>query len=1029
MPEGASSVLEGVERPLGAAPPVYLTELVGRDRHVDQVATLLGSARLVSLVGPGGTGKTRLAAAVADAASRDGVDVGWVDLTALADPRMVGPHVASTLGLREHPGRSVQAALVERLSQGARLLVLDNCEHVLGACSELATALLRGCPPLRILATGREPLRTPGEKAWRVPPLEVPSSDEDGADAPSVRLFVLRAADAVPSFAPSPDNLPAISRICRRLDGLPLAIELAAARVPVMPPAQLADRLDDMFRLLSSRSHGVQPRHRTLRALVDWSYDLLTPIERTLFESAAVFVGGFTLEAVEEVVCAHCAGGDILDLVATLVDKSLLVMRERDGEARYSMLETVRRYALEKLEDPLRTAAARRLREDHARYFAGLVETLAVPGPGGSAVGHGRIEPEHDNVRAALDWSLSVPRVDLALRLCVGMREFWRARGHHTEASSWTRRALDVAGAPPDPPDDLAPIHGRALVAASVHDRMAGEFMTLQARLAEAVGLARRLDDHTLLADALTQLGLSLRDRGEVAAARDHLDEAVTLWRRAGGPRGLSTALGARASVALAERDTDLARALRVEAAGVAREAGDREGEAYALIGLGEVARMEGEMDEARAYNQRCVALFGELGDAWHAAAAWQNLGWIEIQSGRDAAAAAAFSECVALFRSAGNPFGLTLCLYGFARLLHRAGDREGAAVALARAAAHAARVGVRPAAPADVVACEETTAAIEAARPPAALAETGAPDDGWTLPRTLAWAADRLRPLLGPAEPDARRHQPDRAGTERQPVLPAVSAPARPPDLAVYALGPLRILVDGAPLDPGAFVSGKPRELLLLFLCHPEGLTREQVGLAFWPEASTSQVKNSFHVTLHRLRKALGHPEWVTLVDDRYRLDPGLRIEFDAARFEAEVEAALRGGEIGSVGEARLEAALAICGGELLEGTATGDWHLEIRDRLRRLEVEGLLALAARRTERGAHDLAAEAYRAVLARDRLHELACRGLMLSQARAGQRVQAIRLYETFSLLLQEELGVVPDPETAGLYQRIQRADVV
>jgi predicted ATPase/DNA-binding SARP family transcriptional activator len=1032
----------GIELTAAAQLPVYLTPLVGRSRELGEVYGLLWSGRLVSLVGAGGSGKTRLAAAVAaELRERQRGEVAWVDLAPLADPELVAHHAAAALGIREQPGRGVVEAMVDVIGRRAVLLVLDNCEHLVRASTVLVDGLLRGCPAIRILTTSRQALGLPGEKAWLVPPLALPDPGDDAvAEAGAVQLFVQRASDVLPSFTLTDANTESVVEICRRLDGLPLAIELAAARVRLLPPEQLVGRLDSVFKLLATSSQLALPRHRTLRALIDWSYDLLSPEERLLFARLAVFSGGFTLEAAEGVVgCDGLEAGDVLDLLAALVDKSLVRMREWHGEARYALLETVRQYAHERLASSAAEGEAKdgmeRLRLRHARYFAAVAECAAVQlhGPR-QCEWLDRLDADHDNLRAALAWSEAAEDAELALRLCTALRDYWRSRGHLSEARRWIEEALLLPGQPPA-------LRARALVCAAAVGRMQGEHGAFRERLTESEALARRIGDRQALADALTQLGVDLRERCELGAARAHLDEAVSVWRELGEARGLSLALGVRASIELFEGEAALARALRLEAVEVSRRAGDREGEALGLIGLGEVCRLEGDAAGSRAYNERCLALFLGIGDTWHAAAAYQNLGWLAAESGAIEEGFRAFSMCVSLFRMSGNPFGLTLCLFGFARLLHELDDSASGAVVLA-AATSAMRVGVMPAAPADLACCARTRAAIERGLDEESIDEAWGVGARMGLDQALDWAQEKLaaalpgRPEPQPtaAVPDAPAPAPAAAALTAPLAPPELRRPAQPegsvtPDLRVRSLGPLQLFVVGQPLAGEAFGSSKPRELLLLLLCHPEGRTREQVGLAFWPESSAAQVKNSFHVTLHRLRKALGNPEWIVAAGDHYRLAPALRLDFDAARFETEVEAALRACGSAADAEEDLAAALALYEGDFLEGEVVGDWHVEVRDRLHRLHLHALHARGNLLMSAQRYMDAAGVFRSVLARDRLHEETCRQLMICHARSGERVPALRLYETLSVLLREELDTAPDEATTLLYQRLQRVEAV
>jgi predicted ATPase/DNA-binding SARP family transcriptional activator len=944
-------------------------------------------------------------------------EAAWVDLAAVPDGELV-PHLAAgAFGLREHASRTLTDSLIERIGDNEALLVLDNCEHLVDACAALVHTLLRACSALRILTTSRQALGVPGERAWHVPPLALPADEVAAEESGAVQLFVQRARDAQPSFMLTPSNRAAVVRICRRLDGLPLAIELAAARLSMLTPEQLAARLDDVFALLTTRSQLALPRHRTLRALIDWSYDLLTPDERVLFERIAVFASGFRLDALERVagwgaVTAH----EVLDLLASLVDRSLVVMRESAGEARYHLLDTINQYALGRLDDSVRsthTAGERdALRRRHALYYLEMAES-ANRGLHGDRQRQAleRFDQEYCNLRAALSWSISADAA-IALRLCIAMRDFWRMRGHLTEARHYLEDALQLADVP-------APLRARTLAAYAAIRRMQGDYVAID-QLREAESLARAGADRVTLADVLTQLGIAWRELQDVAAARDALNEAVSLWRALPEATGLAGALGARASVALAERDFTHARELRAEAVATCRRAGDRAGEALGLLGLGEVARLAGDAPGARAHNEHALALFLELGDSWHAGSAQHNLGWIHAESGLLPEALCAFDEGIALFTLTGNPYGATLCGFGLARLLYEAGDVDEAAVTLAAVTAQWTRIAKGVPAPADIVSCERTRELVEHALAANALAESRAAGERLGFIEAVSRARSRLHELIAP--------HPETVST-------AVAAPPREShhatldidvaaQLIAHALGPLQIFVDGRPLDGDAFGASKPRELLLLLLCHPEGCTREQVGIAFWPEASGAQVKNNFHVTLHRLRRTLAHPEWIVLSGERYRLNPALHIDFDAARFESRVRAALRANDPDGIASA-----LDIYRGEFLEHEAVGDWHLERRDRLRALRIDALLALGRLRLHEDRSSDAAAAFRAVLARDPLHEEACRQLMICHARAGDRVQALRLYENMTALLQAELDVQPDPTTTGLYERLLRAEVV
>lgn len=476
--------------------PTQTTTFVGRQRELASARELLGKTRLLTLTGPGGTGKTRLALHLAaDVLDRYPDGAWFVELATVTDPAAVGLAVASAVRVGERPGRTIIDSIGAALRPRELLLVLDNCEHLIAACAELANALLRSCPRVVILATSREGLNVPGERLMPVPSLRIPESDriitlDELREYEAVRLFVDRCAAYEPTFTLTDGNAADIVRICRRLDGVPLALELAAARVRVLSVAQVAKRLDDRFRLLTGGGRTVVARQQTLRALIDWSYDLLNETERLLLRRLSVFVHGWTLEAAEDV----CSGGGIereavLDLLAHLVDKSLAVMHERGGAARYAMLETVREYAREKLVDSDEASALRKRHFDHFFQFA---VGMGLSGPTGDASVAAGVE--YENLRAAFEWIEAEPgESESQLLLAASMLGAAGSRGRIGELRRLLTGALGRAD-----PTSQTPGRARALLTAAVlagmqGDQAAGIYGEEAVRLFRALGLKHEL--------------------------------------------------------------------------------------------------------------------------------------------------------------------------------------------------------------------------------------------------------------------------------------------------------------------------------------------------------------------------------------------------------------------------------------------------------------------------------------------------------------------------------------------------------
>ena len=658
--------------------PSQATGFVGRTAELAELRALVaGGSRLVTIAGPGGIGKTRLALqAAAGFLDRAGDGVWLAELAPVAEPELVTRAVAAALGVREAPGRLLLDTLVDAVGDQELLLILDNAEHVLGAVAELADAVIRSCPRACLLVTSREPLGMSGEHVSRVPALTVPPAGlavpDQLADFESVQLFTEHAARHQQGFTVDDANAAAVAAICVRLDGIPLALELAAARLGVLSVSEINARLDQRFRLLTTGNRTARPRHQTLRALIDWSYDLLSPEERSVLERLSVFAGGWTLDAAEAVAC----GGDVaewqvLDLLAALVGKSLVQAEVIRGATRYRLLDTVRQYATERL--ALRAAPdPRDARVAHRDHYLSLAEAAAVRlrGPDESRW-LDQVEAELDNVRAALAFCLADPAsAEPGLRLATGLKWFCYMRGHSGEVIGALSALLDLPGAR-QPTRDRA----RALAAKCHLLNNFGLDPATPAMAEEAITIARGLGDDFVACDALCALCWHTFLAGDLPGALARIDEAVALARSAGNPHLLTTALGHRAAFKGEAGDLDAAAADQQEVLALARATGDNYVLVVTLVNLGIDQLAAGEVQAGIAYLRDALRAAEANGYQHLAAGVAANLGFAHLM---DADAASARPQLVSVLdaaRATGEEGFVHVAVLGLALAVGADGD------------------------------------------------------------------------------------------------------------------------------------------------------------------------------------------------------------------------------------------------------------------------------------------------------------------------------------------------------------------
>jgi predicted ATPase len=935
--------------------------LIARDGRVDAAWQALQSARLLTLTGPGGSGKTRLAM---ELASRSGTSA-WVELASLTDPRALAEHAATTLGVPGRSGKPDVSNIVERFAAQSMVLVLDNCEHVVDAAAAFVAQLLRECPGLKVLATSREALGVAGERIVSVPPLSVPHDNTlaSAREADAIALFVERAQDVRAGFELTARNAAAVARICRRLDGIPLAIELAAARVRALDPEELAERLESSIGLLETGSRAALPRHRTIRDTIDWSYKLLSDDERRMLRRLSVFHGTFSLDAVEG-VCAEpgagCAGA--LDIVTALLDKSLLSCDAGDAGTRYRLLETVREYAAERLREAGETDA---IRERHAKFFVSLAER-AAPAIFGGASDEGwmaRLDEEITNFRDAQDWCEQQPsRLSLALRIAVAIHWYWYARGLFNEGRLRVGIALTFA-------ENVEPVlRGRAL---TVLGRLAiwqGDHAHVHGPMEEAVDVLRTHGDPASLAYALHGLGIAAGLQGRVDDARRTIDEAAALADNSGRP-GVPVVWVEywRGLIAEWDRNPDAARQCYESALAAARRIGHK-----AAIG-----------------HSLCV------------------LGRLAAAAGRREAAELALGESFEIFRDIGDRWGSAFALEGAARVAAVAGNAERTAKLLGAAEGLREDLGIDLTPPAQAF-HDATIAMVRNTRDETMF---------WR-----AWGEGKMRPLeVAIGNGDAR---------EAAAASVSSAAGAMPvADLRIRMFGAFEAYVGNRRVEKTDWGSSRARELLAFLACHPEGCTKSQIGLALWPDASPGQLRNTFHVTLHRLRNALALMDAIQVDNDRYRLNPSLSRDFDVEQFEQGARNAMKELRRGSDSTAALTEAIARYQGDFLAGASAGEWVEERRDRLQRLYIEALDALGRAQMKNERYAEAAEAFRLLLVADPVNEEACRRQMTCLAQLGDRGAALRAYDALARALRDELGVRPERETSALREKLSSNSAV
>ncbi|MBA3470477.1 MAG: tetratricopeptide repeat protein [Herpetosiphonaceae bacterium] len=988
--------------------------LVGRDALIAELVNQSVVERLLTLTGPGGVGKTSIAQQIATHVRRqpafaDGVR--WVDLAALSSEAAVLQAIGQTCGVSERRDEPWLTTLAQALQSSQMLLVLDNCEHLLSVCSAIIAHLIATCPSMHILATSREPLDLPAERRVAIPSLDV---------AAAVTLFELRATACLRSFAITAANATAVTTICRQLDGIPLAIELAAARVALLSVAQIAERMTQSLSLLAGREADRPLRQRSLRAVLDWSYMLLHADEQLLLNQLAVFVGSFDFDAIEAV----CLVAAPLDALGELVNKSLVQATAHPGTVRYRLHEVVRQYASERL---LETGTQDEVLTRHLDWAIALAER-AEADPDHEDEWLTRLLLEHENIRCALQTADQRGDADSLLRIAGALAKFWNSVSV-SEGRTWLARGRAL------PPVQPGTVSVKAWNIESFLAYRQGDYDTMHAAATEALHEALRIEYAAGIAAARYRLGIHAEMKGNTAEAHEQYQQSLAILQELDDRRAISQVLNGLAHVAklegnlgqaqqyyrqglalaragnnslstalllislanlhLYEGDLEAAEASYAESLIHLRAAKNTSYVLYAVNGLGEVAFYRKQFTAAAARHQEGLRLARDLGLKDMETQFLGNLGRCAMEQGDYGTAADYLSQSLRTVLSLERTFRTAAVIHFCAKLVFRLGYPAQATTLFVAGlrAVEAEDFAYLENESADFLATfEAAQAALDATEHSLAVA------DGELL--SLAKAADLA--LL----------------TVFLPQRQLLAVP--PPELRIFLFNRLRVLRDGRELIGDDWVYSKTKDLLL-FLLLGESATKFEIGTALWPDASAEQLRQNFRMAIYHLRRALGDAEWITFTNGAYAFNRARNVWIDLVAFESAIEQSRADPNQRTH---HLRTASALYTGDLTTGALESDTLLLRREQLHQQALEVLLALGQLYTDSSRHAPATEVYRRVLALDSYNEAAHRGLLLNLARQGAVGAALVHYDHFVELLAQDLGIDPTPETATLAARIK-----
>ncbi len=1085
--------------------PIPITSFVGREDELARLQTALRGMgkRFITLTGPVGCGKSRLAieaaATLADA-FRDGIV--WVDLANLAHPeegaeallRAVGDFVGTRLTSPGHLSRV--------LANRSLLLVLDGCEGKTPDLTPIVVDVLQSCPGVRVLATSRETFGLRGESVWTVPLLAFPPAlptwsrehpaprgSETAAellDYDAIRLFVDRATSVAPGFAMTDENAATIVHICQRLEGNPLAIERAALSARVLTPDEIATWLRDSLRVLDDTGRGRAAQRPNQWASLEQDYTALSEPQRRLFRRLSVFRGSAAFEAIRSVAAPDAPAIEVLNRLAGLANKSLLLVEQNGAQTRYRLLALAREFGGEQLQ----AGEADAVRQAHARFYLALAMTANEHIRSGQATARlAQLETEQANLEAALQNTLA-DAPDIALRLAGALARYWEVRGHVVAGRQWLEdvlaatpdvpslaraQALDGAGALAHNQSDyqharllheqardmrraLGDSHGLAvsLYNLAMLAKDSGDYAESERLFDDSLALFQMTEDRSGRAYALLNYGILKHVQGEYRASTTLFDESLAEMRRLEDAPGLAAALSNRGLAARNQGHYIEAETFHTEALAIRRALGDTLGIALSLTNLGFLAYDQDNLSTAAEFLHHALEHFRNVDSQWGIGLALIGLGQMAAQQGDRVQAVQFVGEGLTIYKDVGYQWGISMALYAQAMVRLSMGnttgaldaaqkslalrqelqDRHGIAECLEMIAVVAAADGYQNAVARLDGAAAALRQAINAPRSPlenkrlalalasaqeAAIDYAALRDAGARMPleEILAYA---LRPSLLDLE-QALTQAPAPAIQPRHARWLAPDATMLY-DVRIHGLGAGQVYRDDRLLAPSAWSYAKPRELLYYLLSYPNR-TKEQIGVALWPDASPSQLRSALHSALHRMRRALGEHDCVLVEDETYSFNHNMSYWYDVEVFEAHLsEAARLRDDASPQAIYHLQAAVDLYQGDFLErvGGAT-DWIFLRREGLRQRFIEALLTLGQILFAQRRYDQAADAYRRAITVDSYLEAAHRELMRCYVRQGERSQAIRHYQHLVAILHQELHVAPAEETTSLYERL------